>query len=212
MEHDVERPDESSVTHWLNGLKAGEPEAATQIWNRYVEQLIREAERQLQRLPRRVVGGEDIAQEAFAAFFRGVELRRFSQLEDRHDLWQILVMLADRRAKDFIRRHLGQVRGQGQVRGDSVLQTGPEHPGSATAGFDTLAAPPIGPESAESLIRLIDHCFPELNDDGLRRIALDRAANYTVAEIAQRHSISQRSAERKLELICRIVKQSALQQ
>ena len=82
---------------------------------------------------------------------------------------------------------------------------------SRPAGFDGLAAPPVSPESAESLIRLIQHRFPELEDDELQRIALDRAANYTVAEIAERHAISLRTAERKIELICRILKQSAEQ-
>jgi DNA-directed RNA polymerase specialized sigma24 family protein len=160
-------------------------------------------------MPRRVIAEDDIAQEAFAAFFRGVEMQRFSQLEDRHDLWQVLIMLADRRAKDYMRRQLGRQRGMGQVRGDSVMKSAENQSASRAVGFDNLEAPPVTPASADSLIQLIQRSFPELQDEELQRIALDRAANYTVAEIAARRGMSLRTAERKIELICRILKESA---
>src|SRR5260221_7651602 len=111
-------PDHSSVTEWIDELKNGGADASAKIWRRYVEQLVREADRRLKNMPRRSVEGDDIAQEAFAAFFRGVEMNHFSKLEDRQDLWQLLIMLADRRAKDHMRRQLGPQRGLGQVRGD----------------------------------------------------------------------------------------------
>ena len=209
MSNESQDVDHSSVTEWIGGLKQGCADASAKIWWRYVEQLVREADRRLKNMPRRAVAEDDIVQEAFAAFFRGVERRQFSQLEDRHDLWQILIMLADRRAKDYMRRQLGAKRGIGHVRGDSVMAPGENQSTSRSAGFDNLEAPPVTPESAESLIRLIQQSFPELADGELQSIALDRAANYTVAEIAERRGISQRTAERKIELICRILKDSA---
>lgn len=209
MSDDSRQSAHSSVTDWIGSLKRGSDDASLKIWQRYVEQLVRKADRHLQNMPRRAVAGDDIAQEAFAAFFRGVELNRFSKLEDRHDLWQLLIMLADRRAKDHMRRQLGPQRGMGHVRGDSVMEHAADRSASGAAGFDNLAAPPVTPESAEALIRLIQRSFPELADDELQKIALDRAANYTVSEIARRHGMSLRSAERKLELICQILRQSA---
>jgi DNA-directed RNA polymerase specialized sigma24 family protein len=208
-DEDLGDHDHSSVTEWIGGLKRGSTDAASKIWARYVEQLVREADHRLKSIPRRAVAEEDIAQEAFAAFFRGVELQRFSDLEDRHDLWQVLIMLADRRAKDYMRRHLGPKQGGGQVHGDSILRAPGQPSASSAAGFDDLAAPPVTPESAEALIRLIQSSFPELRDELLQKIALDRAANYTVSEIAARHGIGLRSAERKIELICRILQESA---
>ena len=209
MSDEARVSDHSSVTEWIGGLKKGSAEASAKIWHRYVEQLVREADRRLKNMSRRAVAEDDIAQEAFAAFFRGVGRQHFSKLEDRHDLWQVLIMLADRRAKDYMRRQLGPERGLGQVRGDSVMERPRDQTASRPVGFDELAAPPVAPESAEALIRLIQRSFPELGDEELQRIALDRAANYTVAEIAERHSISRRTAERKIELICRILRQSA---
>jgi RNA polymerase sigma factor (sigma-70 family) len=202
-------PDHSSVTEWIDELKCGGADASAKIWRRYVEQLVREADRRLKNMPRRAVEGEDIAQEAFAAFFRGVERQHFSRLDDRHDLWQVLIMLADRRAKDHMRRQLGPQRGLGQIRGDSVMEPAGDETASRSMGFDKLPGPLPTPESAEALIRLIQRSFPELRDEELQRIALDRAANFTIAEIAERQGISLRTAERKIELICRILKQSA---
>src|SRR5262245_26561831 len=106
MSHDLHLSARSSVTDWIKGLKDGQADAESKIWHRYVEQLIGDAHRRLKNLPRRVVEGEDIAQEAFAGFFRGVQEHRFSKLDDRHDLWQLLIMLVDRRAKDHLRREL----------------------------------------------------------------------------------------------------------
>ena len=81
---------------------------------------------------------------------------------------------------------------------------------SGGAGLDNLAAPPVTPESADALIRMIQCSFPELADEELQRIALDRAANYSVEEIAERHGMGLRTVERKLELICRILKRATV--
>ncbi len=195
-----------SVSDWIVSLKRNTATASTNIWHRYVDQLVREADRRLKSMPRRSLDADDIAQEAFAAFFRGVAENRFSKLDDRADLWSLLVMLAERRAMDHMRREFSHGRGENRVRGDSVMEPGGNHTGSV--GFDNLEGPPVTPESAEALLTLIQRSFPELADEELQRIALDRASNYSVAEIAQRHRLSQRTTERKLELICQILQGS----
>ena len=201
--------DNSTVSDWIGDLKQGDRSASLKIWQRYVEQLVREADRRLKNLPRRAVDAEDIVQEAFASFFSGVEAGRFSKLENRHDLWQLLVMLTDRRTTDHFRQHLGPQRGEGHVRGDSAMHSPAGQLDSEIAGFDRLAAPLVTPQSAEELIHLIERSFPALADKELQKIALDRAACYTMREIADRHGLSLRSAERKMELICDILKKAA---
>lgn len=52
---------------------------------------------------------------------RGGWLRRFSRLDDSSDLWQILVMLAERKAIDEVRRQTAAKRGGDQVRSDSAF-------------------------------------------------------------------------------------------
>tara|TARA_B100000700_G_scaffold53021_2_gene56415 strand:- start:1992 stop:2456 length:465 start_codon:yes stop_codon:yes gene_type:complete len=84
---------DSSVTQWLHALKEGDDESATQIWQRYFSGLATIAQKYLQASPKRMADEEDVVINAFQAFFNGVKHDTFRQLEDRHDLWQILVML-----------------------------------------------------------------------------------------------------------------------
>ena len=107
-----------SVTDWIVQLKAGDPQASQRLWERYVDRLVRLARIKLGRTPRRVADEEDVAQSAFDGFFRGVEEKRFPQLDDRDGLWQVLVMLTDRKTIDHRRRELAGKRGAsaGQAR------------------------------------------------------------------------------------------------
>ena len=98
--------EEESVTIWLSGLKAGRSDAAGKIWHRYVEQLVRHARRKLGRSPRRAADEEDVVLSAFDGFLKGVDDGRFLKLNDRHDLWQVLVMLTERRAIALRQREL----------------------------------------------------------------------------------------------------------
>ena len=87
-----------SVTEWLNDLKkSGDPVAGQRIWQRYVAQLVRVAHRKLGKSSRRMADEEDVVAAAFASFFRGVEGEQFASLDDRDDLWQVLLILTERR-------------------------------------------------------------------------------------------------------------------
>ena len=93
-----------SVTAWIDQLKLGDQEAATQIWERYFEQLVTVARSKLEGAPTRAVDEEDVALLAFDSLFRGVKEKRFPNLDDRDDLWQLLLMLTERKAIDQKRR------------------------------------------------------------------------------------------------------------
>ena len=110
-----------SVTNWIAQLKAGKLQASQQLWERYVDRLVRLARKKLGRTPRRAADEEDVVISAFDGFLRGVAESRFPQLDDRDDFWQVLVMLTDRRAVDHRRRELAARRGGGVVRGESAF-------------------------------------------------------------------------------------------
>lgn len=120
----------SSVSDWLDSVKHGSDSAARKIWERYVEQLVREAKRQLARNNCGLSDGDDIAQEAFAGFFCGIQEGRFSQMHDRDDLWQILIVLANRRATDCRRREWA-MRRSGPVRDGTAKSNGADRNGNA---------------------------------------------------------------------------------
>ena len=54
--------------------------------------------------PRRAADEEDVVISIFDAAFRGIQEGRFANLGDRHDLWQVLVMLAERKTIALKRR------------------------------------------------------------------------------------------------------------
>src|SRR5262245_19713434 len=111
---------ELSVTLWLERLKAGDPAAAGPLWECYFLRLVGLARQALRGAPRRAAE-QDVALAAFDSFCRGVERGRFPRLDDRHNLWALLVVLTERHACD-LRAHEGRrKRGGGQVRGDSAL-------------------------------------------------------------------------------------------
>ena len=96
-----------SVTHWIAELRAGDPAAAQKLWERYFSRLVGLARQKLHALPRRAADEEDVALSAFDSFCRGVEQDRFPHLEDRDNLWQLLVTITARKALD-LRRHPGR--------------------------------------------------------------------------------------------------------
>ena len=104
-----------TVTHWLAPLKAGDREAAQQLWNAYFARLVAQARSRLRGLPRRAADEEDVALSAFDSFCRGAEHGRFPRLDDRVDLWQLLVVLTVRKAIGLARSEGRQSRGSGRV-------------------------------------------------------------------------------------------------
>jgi DNA-directed RNA polymerase specialized sigma24 family protein len=104
----------SSVTTWLQLLRAGDPAAAQRLWQRYYADLVRLAHDHLAARVRRGADAEDVALSAFASFCRGAVAGRFPQLGDRHDLWRLLFTITLRHAADHARREGRQRRGGGR--------------------------------------------------------------------------------------------------
>jgi hypothetical protein len=71
---------EGSVSLWLHQLKAGDPDAAQKLWDRYFRRLAGLARLKLRGTSRPAANEEDLALSAFASFCRGVERGRFPHL------------------------------------------------------------------------------------------------------------------------------------
>ena len=95
--------------------------ATERLWGRYFDRLARLARERLRAVPRTVADEEDIALSAFDSFFAGVERGRFPRLDDRDDLWGILVTIARRKAADHAERQSRQKRGGGRVLDEAAL-------------------------------------------------------------------------------------------
>ena len=105
--------DSGSVTVWITRLKAGDAIAADQLWENYYRRLVGLARERLRGQPRAAADEEDVALSAFHSFFRGVERNQFPRLDDRYDLWQLLVVMTARKASRLIRHEHALKRGEG---------------------------------------------------------------------------------------------------
>jgi RNA polymerase sigma factor (sigma-70 family) len=181
---------EESVTEWIAQLKQGEGAAASKLWTRYVESLIRLAWQKLRDTPRRSADEDDVVQIAFDQFLRGVQTNRFRKLNDRNDLWQILVMLTDRRARDRRRRatveskRLPLADHRESESGETVL--GRLSSGKPSAEFAAEAT-----EACRRLLFL-------LPDDEHRQIAIWKMEGYENREIAEKLGVVDRTVGRRL--------------
>lgn len=187
-----------SVTSWIAQLKAGQRAAVQKLWERYFGRLVRLARTRLSAVPRQAADEEDIALSAFESFCLAAEAGRFPKLEDRDDLWQILVLIANRKATELARREKAQKKGGGKVYHASALPAGD---GQVGAFFTDLVGrepdPGIAAEVAEQCQRLLRL----LPDEGLRRVALWKLEGYTNEEIARKLDRSVVTVERKLRRI-----------
>ncbi len=197
--------DPGSVSRWLGDLKAGDAAAVQPLWERYFAQLVRLARAKLRNA--RQVGGavdeEDAALSAFHSFCAGVAQGRFPQLADRDDLWRLLVVITARKAGAQVQREGRQKRGGGRVRAaaDMEMAEGDGAPlGVLGLVLATGPTPAFAAAAAEEFRRLL----ATLDDDDLRRIALDRMEGYTNDEIAERLGCARRTVARRLDLIKRL--------
>ncbi len=189
-----------NVSQWIRGLKSGEPAAAQQLWERYFEQLVRIVNRKIPGHVRRVFDEEDIALSAFASFCDGVKHERFPRLEDRDDLWKVLVVITARKAQAYMRHHRRLKRGGGQLLGESALVR-PDR--EDTGGLDQILGQEPTPEFAAQVLEEYQRLLEQLPNAELRKIAVLKMQGLTVEEIADRTGSTRRTVERRLQLIRR---------
>ena len=190
---------EDEVTQWIGGLAEGDEYAAQAIWQRYFERLMRLAQRRLEGLPRRIADEEDVALSAMHSFFRGAAAGRYPQLEDREDLWKLLVTITCHKAVKQARRQRAQKRGGGYVRGNSAfVKSGAAEP---VGGIDQVLGHQPTPDFACMMADTCGDLLKRLGDDALRTIALYKMEGYSNEEIADKLGCTVRTVERRLSRI-----------
>jgi RNA polymerase sigma factor (sigma-70 family) len=177
-----------SVTHWIHQVKGGDSLAAQKLWEEYFPRLVGLARKKIQGRPSRCTEPEDVAQEAFASFFRRAEGGRFPQLADRNDLWRLLVVITARKAIDHL-AHAGRLK----------------HGGGALHLEPSLLEEVVGheptPEFAAEVKEQFECLLGKLRDEQLRKIAAWKLEGYTNKEIARMLDCALVTVERRLRLI-----------
>ncbi|HEY7154948.1 MAG TPA: ECF-type sigma factor [Gemmataceae bacterium] len=193
-----------SVTQWIYQLKEGDRAAVQKLWEDYFPRLVRQAQLWLRRTSVKVVDAEDIALSAFKSFCLRAEQGCFPKLFDRGDLWQLLVVIAFRKACNQVKHEARRQPLNGRVQHASALSAanGEDAGTIFTRLISSEPDPKFAAQTAEEYRRLL----ARLDDEQLRHIAEMKMAGYTNAEIGQRLKPPRAvvTIERKLARIRRI--------
>ena len=182
------------MTEWLDRLKAGDrDEAVARLWERYFSQLVCYARRHLAG-QRSVDDGEDVALSAFEAFVRALDAGRFPKLEDRTDLWAVLLRMTANKARNAVRDENRERRG-GRMAWHEIAETD-----SGTSGVPVPSADP-DPAEAAALAEGAAALLEMLGNGELQQIALLALQSHTNVEIAAAIGKSVAAVERKRRLI-----------
>ena len=190
---------DGSVTRWVTALKGGDAAAAQPLWERYHRRLVALAREKLRSARRRAADEEDVVQSAFHSFFRGVARGRFPQLNDRDNLWRLLVVITARKALDQLAHEHSRRQGGGTLPGESRIYPGDS--GGDEAALEQVVGPEPTPEFAAQVAEEYQRLLDLLGDDTLRRVAVWKMEGLTADEIAERLDCSRRTVARKLEAI-----------
>jgi len=190
---------EHSVSNWLKALSAEPRDVSTRIWDRYVEKLARLAKKKLTQSNRRVIDEEDIVLDVFTDFLSGAKEGRFERLNDRHDLWQILAMLTERKVISHLRWEKAAKRGYGTVRGESAFLN--VMSGNSSTGISNVASREPTAEFSFDVAETLGQLMGILETDLLRALVRDSLAGYTQQEMAERNRISLPTVQRKMKMV-----------
>jgi len=199
--------EDDDVTRWIAGLSENDQLAAQRLWERYYERLVCFAHRKLGDANRRASDEEDVALSAFNSFCQGAAAGRFPRLDDREDLWRLLVTITARKAIAHIKREHRQKRGGGLVQGESAFL--PRGDVASDAGIDQVVGHEPTPALAAQVAEQFQHLLDCLGDESLRRIAIYKLQGYTNEEIAGEIDCALRTVKRRLAQIRDVWQQEA---
>lgn len=196
----------NSVTEWIRNAARGDLESEANLFRRYMEPLARRAAGKLSTGEKIVVDGEDLVGEVFMGFLQTLDKGGWKQLQNRQDLWTILLTIMDRRITDMRRKKNAEKRGSGREQGESGIAG----PGEAMDQRPMQSLPDREPTAQETAIlqEEVRAFLQRLPDDTFRSIAKELLAGYSQAEMQQRLQLSHSTIERKVGIIRILFQQS----
>ena len=199
---DSDLSDDDEVSEWIRRIKSGDDDAAQLIWNRYADEIVEVARRSLGDASRRVSDEEDVAMLAMKSLLAGISSGRFPELDNREQLWRLLMVITTRKAAAVIEHDSRQKRGGGLVRGDSAVGFSLESSDpSLLAGFDRFPSEKPAPDLAALMADETHRLIASLPDATAQQIAVLKMEGHTHEEIADKLGCNVRTVERRLKQI-----------
>jgi len=189
---------EQPVVNWMNQLRDGNSVAAQQLWQTYYHQLVVLARRKLDGRVRLGADEEDVALSAINSFCRAVQAGRYPQIEDPGNLWKLLMKITLHKVFHLLRNEHCQKRGGERRQLESMGKADQE------SVLSQLAGPEPSPQLAAQFAEQYEHLMAKLPNATLTEITVLRMEGYSNSEIAARLGKSERTIERKLNLVRQI--------
>lgn len=178
-----------SFSQMLSRLKDGDDHAVEALWNRFFEPLQKLAINRLNAQDRKTRDEEDLALSAINAFQQCVKNGRYDQIEDRFDVWHLLVTIVERKVIDHVRKEHAKKRGAGNVHGDSF-----------SIGLNHFAEFGLNHEEKIDFLDQLNSVLNQLEDPELTQVVYAKIEGFSNSEIAEKIGRSVSSVERKLRL------------
>lgn len=185
-------PQETSFQDVMGRLRAGDQDAATEVFRRYAGRLIGLARSRLDPLVRRKEDPEDLLQSVFKSFFiRHAEGQW--DLGGWDGLWGLLTAITLRKCG----RKMVHFR---RDRRDVRRETFPAPAGDTSSPVWEAAAEGPTPQEAAMLAETVEHLLSDLSERDRQIVVLD-LQGHTAAEVAAQTGCSERTAHRVLDRI-----------
>jgi DNA-directed RNA polymerase specialized sigma24 family protein len=192
---------QGSVTRLIIDLRSDDPRvrevAARLVWGRYFQELLVLARNNLSARIRSREDEEDILQSMYKSFCLRQRRGDFD-LANRDQLWDLLVQITLRKARNAANRHL---QGKRDVRREDEAAAGRSGADLPPPILDQIDSDGPTPAEAALMNEALERRFQMLKDPELQRIALRKLEGYTNPEIAAQLRCTVRTVERKLERI-----------
>jgi len=188
---------DESVTQWITRIKDGGDRVAQKLWERYYGALVRLARAKLKKSRRVSDDEDDVVNSAFDSFFRAAANGRYPQINDRNDLWKLLITITKRKVLDRIQSETRIKRGGGKVLREADLAAAE----GESAGLEEVAGSEPTPEFAAMVAEEYQRLLDSLPDPTHRKIAVLRMEGWNDDEIAEQIGCVRRTVGRKLHRI-----------
>jgi RNA polymerase sigma factor (sigma-70 family) len=174
-----------------DGLRAGDPRAEQEFWERYGPALQRLAEKRLSSKLQARVGPEDVVQSACRTFLRRARGGEF-QLPDSNALWQVLCVITLTKAAEQARFHSRRKRSIAQ---ETSLDHASAYDGAGELGPVDPHGDPVG---AVALADQLEQVLASL-EERERQVVELKLQDLTNDDVAQRLNLSERTVRRTLK-------------
>jgi RNA polymerase sigma-70 factor (ECF subfamily) len=173
-------------------LRAGDQAAAREVFERFVDKLVRLARRQFDAVLRGKVDAEDVVQSAYKSFFLRYGAGKL-EIHDWANLWALLTVITLRKCFDRVEYHRAERR---DVRREAAAQPG----AAGTEPWWQAVAREPTPEEAAVLAETVELLLRGLDEE--ERPVLEMSLQgYTTQEISERLGRPERSVRRLRERV-----------